>query len=130
MLIVCLVDQNVEENFGDDISKYFSYHNIKLEKLVYRLEIDKSYENVGKILGDFKHIGVSRNDVLIMGGGVLADIGGFACALYHRNTPYVNCKNQAQNMLRWSDIKIFLVYHTPILSFFFSKRKLKFKKLL
>jgi 3-dehydroquinate synthase len=26
---------------------------------------------------------------LIVGGGVLADIGGFACALYHRNTPYV-----------------------------------------
>ena len=24
-----------------------------------------------------------------MGGGVIADIGGFATALYHRNTPYV-----------------------------------------
>ncbi|NER80019.1 MAG: sedoheptulose 7-phosphate cyclase, partial [Leptolyngbya sp. SIO1D8] len=42
------------------------------------------------MLGDFKRLGVSRNEpVLIIGGGVLADTGGLACALYHRNTPYV-----------------------------------------
>ena len=38
----------------------------------------------------FKRLGVSRNEpVLIIGGGVLTDTGGLACALYHRNTPYV-----------------------------------------
>jgi 3-dehydroquinate synthase len=26
---------------------------------------------------------------LIVGGGVIADVGGLACSLYHRNTPYV-----------------------------------------
>ncbi len=125
---VCLVDQNVEENFSETISKYFSYHNIKLEKLVYRaMEIDKSYENVGKILGDFKQLGVSRNEpVLIMGGGVLADIGGFACALYHRNTPYVML---ATSIVSGIDAgpsprtccdghgykNLFGAYHTPIL---------------
>ena len=42
---------------GDKITDYFSHHDIKLEKLVYRaMEIDKSYENVGKILGDFKQL--------------------------------------------------------------------------
>merc|ERR1719148_338678 len=31
-----------------------------------------------------------RNEpVLVVGGGVIADIAGFACALFHRNTPYV-----------------------------------------
>ena len=41
-------------------------------------------------MGNFKSLGVSRNEpVLIIGGGVLADIGGLAYALYHRNTPYV-----------------------------------------
>ena len=125
---VCLVDQNVEENFSETISKYFSHHNIKLEKLVYRaMEIDKSYENVGKILGDFKQLGVSRNEpVLIMGGGVLADIGGFACALYHRNTPYVML---ATSIVSGIDAgpsprtccdghgykNLFGAYHTPIL---------------
>ena len=88
---VCLVDQNVDNNFGDEIEKYFSHHGVRLEKLVYRaMEIDKALNTVEKILGNFKTLGVSRNEpILIIGGGVLADIGGLACALYHRNTPYV-----------------------------------------
>lgn len=51
-------------------------------------EIDKDISNVEKILVELRNNGVARNEpVLIMGGGVIADIGGFACALYHRNTP-------------------------------------------
>ena len=31
-----------------------------------------------------------RNEpVLVVGGGVIADIAGFALALFHRNTPYM-----------------------------------------
>lgn len=88
---VCLVDQNVERYYSEQIEHYFDYHGIELEKLVYRaMEVDKGIATVEKMLGDFKHLGVSRNEpVLIVGGGVLADTGGLACALYHRNTPYV-----------------------------------------
>ena len=88
---VCLVDQNVESYFGEQLEHYFDYHGIKLEKLVYRaMEVDKGIYTVEKMLGDFKRLGVSRNEpVLIVGGGVLADTGGLACALYHRNTPYI-----------------------------------------
>ncbi len=88
---VCLVDKNVERFFGEQLEHYFDYHKIKLEKLVYRaMEVDKGIYTVEKMLGDFKRLGVSRNEpVLIVGGGVLADTGGLACALYHRNTPYV-----------------------------------------
>ncbi|MEM9273219.1 MAG: sedoheptulose 7-phosphate cyclase [Cyanobacteria bacterium P01_F01_bin.143] len=88
---VCLVDQNVEREFGEQINHYFDYHGIPLDKLVYRaMEVDKGINTVERMLGDFKRLGVSRNEpVLIVGGGVLADTGGLACALYHRNTPYV-----------------------------------------
>ncbi len=88
---VCLVDKNVESYFGEQIEHYFDYHGIHLEKLVYRaMEVDKGINTVEQMLGDFKRLGVSRNEpVLIVGGGVLADTGGLACALYHRNTPYV-----------------------------------------
>ena len=88
---VCLVDHNVESYYGEQIEHYFDYHGIKLEKLVYRaMEVDKGIHTVEHMLGDFKRLGVSRNEtVLIVGGGVLADTGGLACALYHRNTPYV-----------------------------------------
>ena len=88
---VCLVDKNVDRYYGEQLEHYFDYHGIKLEKLVYRaMEVDKGIYTVEKMLGDFKHLGVSRNEpVLIVGGGVLADTAGLACALYHRNTPYV-----------------------------------------
>ena len=88
---VCLVDHNVESYYGEQIEHYFAHHNIPLEKLVYRaMEVDKGIHTVEKMLGDFKRLGVSRNEpVLIVGGGVLTDTGGLACALYHRNTPYV-----------------------------------------
>lgn len=88
---VCLVDQNVDRYYGEQIEHYFAYHQIPLEKLVYRaMEVDKGIHMVERMLGDFKRLGVSRNEaVLIVGGGVLADTAGLACALYHRNTPYV-----------------------------------------
>ena len=88
---VCLVDKNVDRYYSEQLEHYFDYHGIKLEKLVYRaMEVDKGIYTVEKMLGDFKTLGVSRNEpVLIVGGGVLADTAGLACALYHRNTPYV-----------------------------------------
>lgn len=88
---VCLVDQNVEKYYGEQIEHYFDHHGIHLDKLVYRaMEVDKGIHTVERMLGDFKRLGVSRNEpVLIIGGGVLTDTGGLACALYHRNTPYV-----------------------------------------
>ena len=88
---VCLIDENVEMIYGEEISTYFEHHNINLEKLVYRaMEIDKGIGTVESMLGDFKRCGVSRNEpILIIGGGVLSDTGGLASALYGRNTPYV-----------------------------------------
>jgi 3-dehydroquinate synthase len=88
---VCLVDQNVERYYGEQIERYFFHHGIHLDKLVYRaMEVDKGIQTVERMLGDFKQLGVSRNEpVLIVGGGVLTDTGGLSCALYHRNTPYV-----------------------------------------
>ena len=88
---ICLVDRNVEEHFGSDIDGYFFEHNIDLHKLVYRaMEVDKNLSSVERILSEFKDLGVARHEpVLIIGGGVLADIGGLACALFNRNTPYV-----------------------------------------
>ena len=126
---VSLVDQNVEENFGLKIDAYFSHHNIKLEKLVYRaMEVDKGIGTVERMLGDFKRLGVSRNEpVLVIGGGVLSDTGGLACSLYHRGTPYVMLST---SLVAGIDAgpsprtccdgfgykNLFGAYHTPMLS--------------
>jgi len=88
---VCVIDIRVDELHGDRLDAYFAAHGIKLTKLGFRgMEADKGIESVEKILWSLKKQGVSRNEpVLIMGGGVIADLAGFATALYHRNTPYV-----------------------------------------
>merc|ERR1719419_908655 len=88
---VAVVDERVDTIFGDQIDAYFNFHGIQLTKLAYRgNEVDKEIANVEKMLVDLKNCGISRNEpVLIVGGGVVADIAGFACALYHRSTPYV-----------------------------------------
>lgn len=88
---VCLLDENVETLYGAAINGYFSTHNISLHKLVYRgMEVDKVLPIVENILNDFKTLNVARHEpVLIIGGGVISDIGGLACALFNRNTPYI-----------------------------------------
>ena len=126
---VCLVDKNVEENFGSRIDAYFRHHGIVLEKLIYRaMEVDKGIGTVEKMLGDFKRLGVSRNEpVLVIGGGVLSDTGGLACSLYHRGTPYVMLST---SLVAGIDAgpsprtccdgfgykNLFGAYHTPMLS--------------
>jgi len=86
-----VIDERVDELHGDKLDRYFSHHGIELVKLCFRgMEADKGFESVESILRSLKKQGVSRNEpVLIVGGGVIADLGGFATALYHRNTPYV-----------------------------------------
>ncbi|KAK3735232.1 hypothetical protein QZH41_008425, partial [Actinostola sp. cb2023] len=86
-----IADTKVDNIYGEAVQKYFDTHGIKLQKLVFSAnEVDKHISNVEKILVALKRINVSRNQpILIVGGGVIADIAGFATALYHRNTPYV-----------------------------------------
>merc|ERR1712161_14283 len=88
---VAVIDDKVEGYFGKQISEYFSANKIELVKLVHAgNEVNKDVQNVEQILLETKKHGVSRNEpVLIVGGGVIADIGGFATGLYHRNTPYI-----------------------------------------
>ncbi len=90
---VAVVDQTVEELYGDTIREYFSAHEIPLELMICRAwESDKTPETVHRILGFLGKDGcdVSRNEpVLVIGGGVLSDVAGLACALQHRRTPYI-----------------------------------------
>ena len=88
---VAVIDDKVEDLFGKELQKYFESNDIPLIKLIHAgNEINKDIKNVEAILVGLKNHGVSRNEpVLVVGGGVIADIGGFATALYHRNTPYI-----------------------------------------
>jgi len=90
---VAVVEETVNGFYGEKFKKYFAHYKIKYEPLVMRaMEADKILSSVEKIL---VHLGkdgcdVSRNEpVLIVGGGVLSDVGGLACSLQHRRSPYI-----------------------------------------
>jgi len=88
---MAVVDAHVDTHYGERINGYFAAHNIALNKLVVSgMEAGKGIDAVSNILKALKGQGVMRNEpVLIVGGGVVADIGGLATALYDRNTPYI-----------------------------------------
>jgi 3-dehydroquinate synthetase len=90
---IAIVDQTVDEFYGTSLRRYFEHHEIPLELLVCRAwESDKTPETVQHLLRFLGKDGcdVSRNEpVLVVGGGVLSDVAGLACALQHRRTPYV-----------------------------------------
>lgn len=90
---VAVVDQTVAELYGEQIKGYFEAQEIPLELMEIRAwESDKTPETVHRILAFLGKDGcdVSRNEpVLVIGGGVLSDVAGLACALQHRRTPYI-----------------------------------------
>ena len=83
---VAVVDDKVIVHYGDKLRQYFTAHGIGLVTLIHGgNEVDKDIHHVEEILVELKKNNVARHEpVLIMGGGVIADIGGFATALYHR----------------------------------------------
>jgi len=88
---IAVVDDKVENLYGSQLQEYFDANRIPFTKFIHEgNEINKDIKNVQAILLDMKNFGVARNEpVLIVGGGVISDLGGLATALYHRNTPYV-----------------------------------------
>merc|ERR1739838_1234517 len=88
---VAVVDDKVDAEYGEKLDAYFATHGIKFTKLVFSgNEPDKDIRDVERILVALKEIGLARNEpLLVVGGGVIADIAGFATSMYSRNTPYV-----------------------------------------
>lgn len=88
---VMVIDSHVDGIWGTALQNYFANYDIELIKLCFRAhEADKNIASVQKILEEYKRNNVNRNQpVLVVGGGVITDLAGFACALYHRGTPYI-----------------------------------------
>ena len=80
---VAVVDDKVDEHYGAEIDNYFASHNIEFTKLVFSgNEVDKGIEDVERILVAMKKYSVGRHEpLLVIGGGVIADIAGFATSL-------------------------------------------------
>jgi demethyl-4-deoxygadusol synthase len=86
-----VVDETVYALYGDRMHAYFDQHGIDLTVMPVQIrETAKSLETFERIIGQFNDFGLIRTEpVLVVGGGLITDVAGFACASYRRNTPYI-----------------------------------------
>ncbi|KAM3506954.1 hypothetical protein MY10362_002074 [Beauveria mimosiformis] len=88
---LAIMDLNISNLYGQQIRQYFEHYGIHLK--VHRTMIGekaKSMETMLSIVDSMTEFGVYRKEpVLVVGGGLVTDVAGFACAAYRRNTNYI-----------------------------------------
>lgn len=86
-----VVDETVLELYGETIRAYFAHHEIELTVFpVLIQETDKSLETLERVIDAFAAFGLVRTEpVLVVGGGLVTDVAGFACSTFRRATNYI-----------------------------------------
>ncbi len=86
-----VIDSNVYGLYKEQIHTYFEHHKIDLT--VFDLiitEPNKSIQTFEKIVDAFADFGLIRKEpVLVVGGGLITDVTGFACSAYRRSSNYI-----------------------------------------
>lgn len=88
---LAVVDRAVHAHHGAAMQAYFDAHGIALTVLPLTIrEPDKSMRTVERIVDAFGEFGLVRTEpVLVIGGGLMTDVTGTACALFRRATNYI-----------------------------------------
>ncbi|MBD2440374.1 sedoheptulose 7-phosphate cyclase [Nostoc sp. FACHB-110] len=86
-----VIDANVYEIYGEQIRAYFRHYDIDLTVFpIIITEPDKTLASFEKIVDAFSDFGLVRKEpVLVVGGGLITDVAGFACAAYRRKSNYI-----------------------------------------
>lgn len=125
-----IIDSNVHTIYGQAVEKYFSEHNIKcMVKVIQGGELHKTMKTKIEILDTFAEYGLVRKEpVLVIGGGVLTDVAGYACASYRRTSNFIRIPTTLIGLIDASvSIKVGLnhgklknrlgAYHAPLITF-------------
>ena len=88
---LAVVDATVHQLYGQRMQAYFDHHGIALTVVPVTIkEVDKSLRTMERIVDAFGAFGLVRKEpVLVVGGGLITDVAGFACASYRRSTNYI-----------------------------------------
>lgn len=88
---LCMMDTNLEALYADKMKAYFEHHGLPLTIASFRVtENEKTMRTVEAMLDAMRDFNLNRQEpVLLLGGGLITDMGGFACSMMRRNTPYV-----------------------------------------
>ncbi|KAJ3546040.1 hypothetical protein NM208_g2210 [Fusarium decemcellulare] len=88
---LAVMDLNIFNLYGADMQRYFDHHGITLK--IHKTMIGekaKSMDTLLSIVDSMTEFGIFRKEpVLVVGGGLVTDVAGFACAAYRRNTNYI-----------------------------------------
>jgi demethyl-4-deoxygadusol synthase len=86
-----VIDANVYELYGNQIKSYFRHYDIELTVFpIIITEPAKTLASFEKIVDAFSDFGLVRKEpVLVVGGGLITDVAGFACAAYRRKSNYI-----------------------------------------
>ncbi|MFT4075887.1 MAG: 3-dehydroquinate synthase [Asticcacaulis sp.] len=89
--VVMVTDSNVGPLHADGILAQFEAAGHKTHKIVVPAgEESKSYDGFKFVLDSLLDCGLDRKDVVIaLGGGVIGDLTGFACAVYMRGIDFI-----------------------------------------
>ncbi|QSJ18441.1 sedoheptulose 7-phosphate cyclase [Nostoc sp. UHCC 0702] len=88
---LAVVDANVSRLYGTQIQEYFQYYGIDLTLFPITItepnKTIQTFETVIDAIADFKL--VRKEPVLVVGGGLITDVVGFACSTYRRRSNYI-----------------------------------------
>lgn len=127
---LAIVDSNVSELYGDEMRKYFSHYKLDFE--LHSMEMNEKVKTMDTMLAmedKLAEFGLLRKEpVLVVGGGLISDVGGFACAAYKRNSNFIRIPTTVIGLIDASiAIKVAVnhkklknrlgAYHAPLMTF-------------
>ncbi|RYP21344.1 hypothetical protein DL765_002245 [Monosporascus sp. GIB2] len=89
--VLAVMDKHVYSLYGQKMERYFQHYGLSLK--VYKTSIGEKAKTVNTFLSicdSMTEFGIIRKEpVLVVGGGLVTDVAGFACAAYRRNTNFI-----------------------------------------
>jgi 3-dehydroquinate synthase len=128
--VLAITDKNVHALYGEKMARYFEHYNLQLK--IHKTSIGEKAKTVGtwlSICDSMTDFGIIRKEpVLVVGGGLVTDVAGFACAAYRRNTNFIRVPTTVIGLIDASvSIKVAVnygnyknrlgAYHAPIHTF-------------
>lgn len=128
--VLAVTDKNVYGLYGDKMKAYFDHYGLTLK--VHKTSIGEKAKTVDtwlSICDSMTEFGIIRKEpVLVVGGGLVTDVAGFACAAYRRNTNFIRVPTTVIGLIDASvSIKVAVnygnyknrlgAYHAPIHTF-------------
>jgi len=89
--VLIITDTNIDSLYGQQMASYFANHGIPATIAAFDVnENTKTWRTLEKMIDAMQDFNLNRQEpVLLVGGGLVTDVGGFACSAMRRNTPYL-----------------------------------------